>query len=93
MCNQRSLLLPLHMNKNEPISEISFNDFNLKRKNAIHGKKNHRNEINLLTIAEININSLRNKLDGIKLFVKDKVEILAIFETKLDNSFPNVKFL
>ena len=47
-----------------------------------------------LILAHININSLRNKFDDISVLLCDNVvDILAINETKLDNSFPNVQFI
>ena len=41
----------------------------------------------------LNINSLFNKLDQLKLIIKNKVDILVITETKLDSSFPDSQFL
>ena len=35
----------------------------------------------------ININSIRNKLNSLEEFVKNNVDVLAIAETKIDNSF------
>ena len=49
--------------------------------------------INKLIIAHININSIRNKFEALKLFIKDKVHILLVSETKLDDSFPISQFL
>ena len=42
---------------------------------------------NQLILAQLNINSLRNKFDALTLLIKDKVDILVITETNLDNSF------
>ena len=45
-----------------------------------------------LVWAHSNINSPRNKFDLLANIVKDKIDILMIFETKLDLSFPKGQF-
>ena len=45
-----------------------------------------------LIIAQLNINSLRNKFDSFSQMVKDNVDILLISETKIDSSFPAAQF-
>ena len=47
---------------------------------------------NRLIFAHLNINSLRNKFDLLANIVKDKIEILMIYKTKLDSSFPKGQF-
>ena len=47
---------------------------------------------NRLILAQLNINSLRNKFDALTLIIKDKVDILVITETKLDDSFTDAQF-
>ena len=42
---------------------------------------------NRLIIGHLNINSLRNKFEMLKELIKDKIDIILISETKLDNSF------
>ena len=49
--------------------------------------------INRLVIGQININSLRNKFESLKLIFKGNIDILVITETKLDESFPNEQFV
>ena len=49
--------------------------------------------INRLIIGNLNINSIPNKFDQLKILIKDKVDILLITETKLDSSFPENQFL
>ena len=51
--------------------------------------KNTKNVI----IGHLNINSLRYKFDALKLIVRDKIDILIIGETKLDETFPENQFL
>ena len=44
--------------------------------------------MNRLIIGNLNINSISNKFDQLKLFVQGKVDILIVTETKLDSIFP-----
>ena len=46
-----------------------------------------------LIFAQLNINSLRNKFDYLSDLVKGKVDVLLIWETKIDDSFPKGQFL
>ena len=45
-----------------------------------------------LIIAHSNINLFRNKLDHLKTLVQDKIDILVVTESKLDDTFPNSQF-
>ena len=49
--------------------------------------------MNRLLIGNLNINSISNKFDQLKLLVRGKVDILVITETKLDSTFPTSQFL
>ena len=51
--------------------------------------KNHKG----LNIAYININSIRNKLEFLKPLIADNVDVLAIAETKIDETFTTGQFL
>ena len=46
-----------------------------------------------IIIAELNINSLRNKFDSLVELVRGKVDVLVICETKLDKTFTKNTFL
>ena len=48
--------------------------------------------MNKLIFAHLNINSTRNKFEEL-IQVKGTVDVLMIFETKIDDSFPIVNFL
>ena len=48
--------------------------------------------INRLTIAQLNINSLRNKIESLKLLMTGNIDILIITATKLDETFPKQQF-
>ena len=46
-----------------------------------------------LIIGHININFIENKFDSLASLVKDKVDIIIISETKIDDSFPQNQFV
>ena len=48
--------------------------------------------MNRVIIAHININSLANKFDQLKLLVQKNIDILIVGETKLDDTFPTNQF-
>ena len=48
--------------------------------------------LNKPIIGSLNINSIRNKFEQLKYFIKDEIDILLINETKLDESFPTAQF-
>ena len=50
------------------------------------------NTINRLILAQLNINSLRDKFDDLTLIIKGEIDILVITETKLDDSFRDAQF-
>ena len=54
---------------------------NIKQKNA-----------NRVTIAQINVNSIRNKFDFLCEMIRGNIDILLITETKIDSSFPSAQF-
>ena len=47
---------------------------------------------NRLVIAQLNINSIRNKFTSLSNMIKDNIDILLISETKINSSFPTVQF-
>ena len=44
-------------------------------------------------IGHLNINSIANKIDALSLITKDKLDIIVIGETKLDDTFPDNQFV
>ena len=48
--------------------------------------------VNRLVIGQLNINSLRNKMEALKLIIGQNIDILIITETKLDETFPKAQF-
>ena len=60
----------------------------------INELKNIRSKnVNNIIIAQININSTKNKFELLSHFVSGNIDILIITETKLDKSFPSGQFL
>ena len=49
--------------------------------------------MNRLIIRNLNINSISNKFDQLKLFVHGKVDILIVTENKLNSTFPTSQFV
>ena len=45
-----------------------------------------------VVIGHLNINSLANKFDGLTLIIKDKLDILVLVETKLDDRYTETSF-
>ena len=45
-----------------------------------------------MVIGNLNINSISNKFDNLKLIIKGKIDILVITETKTDSTFPLNQF-
>ena len=46
-----------------------------------------------IIIAYLNINSIRNKFDFLKVIISSNIDILTIAETKLDDAFPTSQFM
>ena len=46
-----------------------------------------------VTIAHLNINFLYNKFEGLKLLVQNKIDILVLSETKLDDTYTTKQFM
>ena len=52
-----------------------------------------RKILNRLIIAQLNINSIRNKFQFLEKEVCANLDILLTLESKLDDSFPSAQFL
>ena len=52
-----------------------------------------KHNLDRLVVVHLNINSLRLTFDSLAQKTTGNVDILMIFETKLDNSFPEGQFL
>ena len=51
-----------------------------------------RKNLNRPVIGHININFLERKFDALKLFIEDKLDVLVVTETKIDDSYPTSQF-
>ena len=51
-----------------------------------------RKNLNRVILAQLNINSIRNKFDLLFEGIKGKVDVLMISETKIDETFPSRQF-
>ena len=49
-------------------------------------------KVDCIIVAQINVNSIRNKFDALMTGIQNKVDILLISETKLDETFPTKHF-
>ena len=66
-----------HSNGNE-MADTNITSLNETRKKYV----------NNVVIGHLNINSLANKFEALKVIIVDKLDILVLVETKLDDSFP-----
>ena len=48
--------------------------------------------IHRIIIGHLNINSIRNKFDALSDIIKNKIDVMLISETKIDDSFPTSSF-
>ena len=56
-------------------------------------KKLRIKNLNRVIISEININSIRNKIELLSEAVLGNIDILMVSETKIDMSFPTSQFV
>ena len=49
--------------------------------------------INKIIFGHLNINSVRNKIDGVRYIIGNNIDIFLISETKLNETFPEGQFL
>ena len=72
-----------NLNGQNNSSEISYNSklSEIKTKNG-----------NKLIIGSLNINSISSKIDLLRTYVKDYLDILVVLETKIDESYPISQF-
>ena len=56
-------------------------------------QKDRRQDLNNPLICYLNINSVRNKMADVQIFIQNiPLDYLVLSETKLDESFPNAQF-
>ena len=49
--------------------------------------------MNRVIIGHININHLAGKFEDLRCLIKDKLDVLVITETKIDESYPTSQFI
>ena len=78
---------------NETISQV-FNHLKKRDKDSPFSKvrKYTLEYPKSITLGHFNVNSLRNKFVPIEEFIKTKLDIFLVFETKIDQIFPNQQF-
>ena len=54
-------------------------------------KSLRKKNLNKLIIAQLNVNSIRNKLDALVNIIQRTIDILVVTETKLDETFTNAR--
>ena len=84
------------MNERKERESVSLNKSIQNNENEFLGEKLKCLRIaNLdrIIIAQIHINSLRNKFDALASGIRGNVDVLMISETKNDDSFPTREFL
>ena len=81
--------------KNSSIGDQNIYPFNLSNKETdcftelkTFRFKNPKN----LIMGHLNINSFRNKFESIKPIISPNFDIFLVWETTLDESFPNYQF-
>ena len=74
----------------EIIDQPAVNENDTSETNDL--KKYKIQNINNLVLASININSIRNKIDQLRLLLDQNVDILIVEETKIDETFPAGQF-
>ena len=65
------------------VDAIGNTDNSIRILNVLRTKNSER-----LVIGHININVIENKFNSLVSLVKDKIDIIMISETKIDDSFP-----
>ena len=88
----------MYLSKNDSSLTCDVNDDSGNTKSEENGgllstlKAIKLNNVNRISIGQLNINSLRNKFEFLREAISGYVDILLITETKLDNSFPCPQF-
>ena len=60
--------------------------------NHIYYKKERRQYLKNPLIGYLNINSVRNKIADLQIFIQNIPLYYLVLDTKLDESFPNAQF-
>ena len=77
-----------HLRANKTTSRNKINSGNSYQQVQQHRLKNPKNVI----LGQLNVNSLRNKIEAVEELIRNNVEISLFSETKLDETFPKQQF-
>ena len=99
-----SLTLPIDTKSSVPNLDPKAMPFNLEESSKKNPNRLDLDALTILnnirvenlknvTIGQLNINSLRNKIHDLAELIKGNLDILVITETKLDYTFPEKQFL
>ena len=88
-CLKNLLFLNTHMHTLDAITDLSTN-FDITNNSLKTLRLNNPKNV---IFSYLNINSIRNKMGSLREVVMENVDILAIAETKIDESFPTAQFL
>ena len=80
------------MSDKSAINQLNGTNFEETLKNDALNEIRKENQ-NRIIIAHLSINSVRNKFEMLKEVVGNKIDILLISETKLDDTFPLNQFI
>lgn len=85
--------------KNEIQSNLNFTNESNEKISDSHNeidtllKQIRLKNIDNVIVATLNINSIRNKFDQLKLLILGNIDILVVIETKLDDTFETANFI
>ena len=89
--NDSEIVHELNGEMQDAINEYEINREDIYANSIIDDRENNSSEA---LIAHLNINSIQNKFDELKLLnEKLKAHVLVISETKLDNTYPDNQFI
>ena len=91
MCTQ-NLAETVNGNDSQSLDNILNSQNLLNNPNLIFNELKRKNNDRII-IGHININFIGNKFEALASLVKDKVDIIMIAETKIDDSFPQNQFI
>ena len=80
------------MNRRLETSQSYSNNTDLTEDVFHHLRKIRNEHTSNIVVSYININSIRNIFESFSSLIQENFDVLAIAETKLDDSFPTTQF-
>ena len=81
-----------HGLSNSGRTSSKYNDFDLDNNPSKVLSKIRKKNLNRPIVGHINFNFLEVKFDALKHLIEDKLDVLVITETKIDDSYPTSRF-